>query len=268
MLDMATFDFDEDILRVIDRDGEPWFVAKDLCRILDLENVARTVSRLDEDERGVTTVNTPGGNQEMTIVSESGLYALIFTSRKPEAKRFRKWVTSEVLPSIRRTGRYEGAPPRAHPAPRADMQDMPARDRDFWLAATREARILAGPRAARRLWDKSPLPPIPDPDVEDCTDFGEDDEIIRFFTECVTVTGHAADFLTARALIRACNDWLIDQGYTQWGPRGLSLRIRALADAYIDPETGRRFRPAKQKVTGYAGLRLKSGVTPPDPVTT
>ena len=72
----------------------------------------KAVGRIDDDERGTTTVRTPGGPQEVLTVNESGVYALIFTSRKPEAKRFRKWVTSEVLPAIRRTGRYETSDPR------------------------------------------------------------------------------------------------------------------------------------------------------------
>lgn len=94
-------------MRVVMRDGCPWFVAKDACEILEIQNASDTVSKgLDEDEWGIDTVYTPGGNQEMLIVSESGLYALIFKSRKSEARAFRKWVTSVVLPAIRKTGGY------------------------------------------------------------------------------------------------------------------------------------------------------------------
>lgn len=98
-------------VRTINRDGEPWFVAKDVCGILELTNITETLRTLDEDERGsfrITEGTSPaGGNPNVIIISESGLYALIFKSRKPEAKAFRKWVTSEVLPAIRKTGRYE-----------------------------------------------------------------------------------------------------------------------------------------------------------------
>lgn len=90
----------------IDDQGNPWWVAADVCAVLGLEQVSRAISRLDEDEKGVTISNTPGGRQELSTVSESGLYSLILTSRKPDAKRFKKWVTAEVLPSIRKTGRY------------------------------------------------------------------------------------------------------------------------------------------------------------------
>lgn len=88
-------------------DGEPYFVAKDVCSILGISNHNDVVGRLDDDERRGSVMPTPSGRQIMTIVNESGLYNLIFRSNKPEAKSFRKWVTSEVLPTLRRTGRYE-----------------------------------------------------------------------------------------------------------------------------------------------------------------
>lgn len=93
-------------VRVIMRDSEPWFVAKDVCECLDLANSRDAVSRLDDDEKGVGKADTLGGSQDMMLISESGLYTLVMRSNKPEAKVFRKWVTSEVLPSIRRTGSY------------------------------------------------------------------------------------------------------------------------------------------------------------------
>jgi len=102
------FKFDESPVRVVMKDGEPWFVAKDLCEILDHSNHRMAVSALDDDEKGVSIADTPGGPQETLTVNESGLYSLIFTSRKPEAKRFRKWVTGAVLPEIRKTGSYQG----------------------------------------------------------------------------------------------------------------------------------------------------------------
>ena len=86
---------------------EPWFVAKDVCQVLGIEKHRDAISRLDEDERGSVLVDTLGGKQQFTAANESGLDHLIFQSRKPEAKKFRKWVTAEVLPSIRKTGRYE-----------------------------------------------------------------------------------------------------------------------------------------------------------------
>lgn len=93
-------------VRIVEKDGEPWFVAKDVCDILALGNPRSSIALLDEDERGVHSMDPPSGKQEMGIISEAGLYSLILRSRKPEAKAFKRWVTHEVLPSIRKTGAY------------------------------------------------------------------------------------------------------------------------------------------------------------------
>jgi prophage antirepressor-like protein len=102
------FKFDESLVRAIVKEGEPWFVAKDVCDILDIGDPSKTVDRLDEDEIGTTSIRTTSGPREMLTVNGSGVYSLVFTSRKPEAKRFRKWVTGTVLPEIRKTGSYQG----------------------------------------------------------------------------------------------------------------------------------------------------------------
>ena len=93
-------------VRVEEINGDPWFVAADVCRALDLGNSRQAITRLDEDEKGVTLNDTLGGKQEMTIINEAGLYTLVLSSRKPEAKAFKRWITHEVLPSIRRNGAY------------------------------------------------------------------------------------------------------------------------------------------------------------------
>lgn len=101
------FQFQSTTVRTVIKDGEPWFVAKDICDVLELSDTNAALRGLDEDEKGTTISRTPGGSQTMLTVNESGLYALVFKSRKPEAKTFRKWVTSEVLPTLRRTGKYD-----------------------------------------------------------------------------------------------------------------------------------------------------------------
>jgi prophage antirepressor-like protein len=93
-------------LRTAIINDEPWFVAKDVCDILEIGDTSSALRRLDDDEKGTHTILTLGGNQQMAIVNEAGLYNLIFTSRKDEAKQFKKWVTHEVLPQIRKTGSY------------------------------------------------------------------------------------------------------------------------------------------------------------------
>ena len=95
-------------IRTITRNGEPWFVANDVCQVL---GVFRTqIRRLDDDEKDVHTMHTPGGEQKINIINESGLYALILTSRKPQAQAFKRWITHEVIPAIRKTGSYGTKP--------------------------------------------------------------------------------------------------------------------------------------------------------------
>ena len=99
--------FQEQLVRArLDEQGNPWFVAKDVCAVLDIQDHHQAIEQLDDDERGRCTVPTPGGMQELKVISESGLYALIFRSRKPEAKAFKRWIIHEAVPSIRKRGLY------------------------------------------------------------------------------------------------------------------------------------------------------------------
>jgi hypothetical protein len=104
-------DGDNDEFRVVERNGDPWFVLLDVCRKLEISHTASAARILDDDEKDVLTMHTLGGGQSVTIISESGLYSLILRSRKDKAKAFRRWVTAEVLPSIRKTGGYGGKVP-------------------------------------------------------------------------------------------------------------------------------------------------------------
>ncbi len=136
-----SFSFSNQALSVLMIDGEPWFVASDVTDALTLSTEA--TRRLDDDEKGLRTVQTPGGQQEVIIINESGLYSLILTSRKPEAKKFKKWVTNEVLPSIRKTGGYT--------PPRQPINEATAA-LSFWDAAVKSLNIapsghLGGVRA-------------------------------------------------------------------------------------------------------------------------
>lgn len=106
MNELQVFNYNGNEVRTIQKDGEPWWVLKDVCEVLGLSSPHKVFDRLDEDEKGRNQIPTPGGEQEMTVVNESGLYNVILRSDKPEAKPFRKWVTSEVLPPIRKHGAY------------------------------------------------------------------------------------------------------------------------------------------------------------------
>jgi len=109
--EFTIFRFGGKEIRVIDKDGDPWFVAKDVCGALELTNSRKALTSLDDDEKGVTSTYTPGGNQEVAVVSESGMYTLVLRCRDAVNEgtvphKFRKWVTAEVIPAIRKTGEY------------------------------------------------------------------------------------------------------------------------------------------------------------------
>lgn len=104
---LATFIFEGASVQVIDKNNKPWFLAKDVCEILEIVNTTQAIAKLDDDERAMLNIGRQG---DANIIDESGLYSLIMTSRKLKAKRFKKWVTSEVLPSIRKTGSYSITP--------------------------------------------------------------------------------------------------------------------------------------------------------------
>lgn len=101
-------------VRTVDIGGEPWFVGKDVAEALGYSNPRKTlIDHVDDEDKGVTKCDTLGGKQEMIVINESGLYALIFSSKLDSARRFKRWVTSEVLPAIRKTGKYSVKPPKA-----------------------------------------------------------------------------------------------------------------------------------------------------------
>lgn len=108
---VTPFKFGVIAVRVVEIDSSPWFVAGDVCAALGISRTDDGVGRLDRDEKGAASIRTPGGDQQMTVINESGLYSLILGSRKPEAKAFKKWVTSEVLPAIRKNGQYVAPSP-------------------------------------------------------------------------------------------------------------------------------------------------------------
>jgi prophage antirepressor-like protein len=110
MHELINFNFDSNEIRTLAIEGEPWFVAKDICNSLDLFDVNKAVQGLEEEEKLVRKLFVSGQNRDLLMINESGLYSLILRSYKPEAKRFKKWITSEVLPSLRKTGTYEIQP--------------------------------------------------------------------------------------------------------------------------------------------------------------
>ena len=135
MTSLTQFTFHNEYnVRIIDLNGELWFVASDVASALDYRMASDMTRFLDDDEKGTHNLRTPSGSQDLTIINESGLYSAILKSRKPEAKKFKKWVTSEVLPSIRKTGKYE-APKPITPRNYINNNDMLNIKRLIWCCA-------------------------------------------------------------------------------------------------------------------------------------
>ena len=103
---LKVFDYNGSVVRTVERDNEVWFVAKDVCDVLELDNITEALRSLDDDELSSELMKSGSQGREMRIINEPGMYKLIFKSRKQEAKEFTRWVTHEVLPSIRKTGSY------------------------------------------------------------------------------------------------------------------------------------------------------------------
>lgn len=183
MTTLTPFAFEDHLVRIVTRDGEPWFVARDVCRALDLGTPQMAFQRIPDDEKGVSETDTldgRGGVQEMVILSEPGLYRLIFRSNKPVAERFRRWVFHEVLPAIRRTGRYE-APGGAG----EEAEALSEREKRFALDQVTEARITFGPHAARALWRAVGLTWVAEMDEASTGSIAVDDAVVRFARECL-----------------------------------------------------------------------------------
>ena len=149
---LVAFQFDTQEIRVVLIGGEPWFVAKDICDVLEQPSISKVLSRLKDYEKGLHSVLTLGGNQEMAIISESGLYRLVLTSRKPQAEPFQDWVVQVVLTDIRKTGSYSVQSP-----PQTTQPQLPSEEKAVKVAkAVAEIQNLISennPRLAQFLID-------------------------------------------------------------------------------------------------------------------
>ena len=141
---LIPFTYEDQPVRVVTIDGEPWFVLADLCKVLGLTQPNKVALRLADDAKGRNLIPTPGGAQEMTIVSEAGMYEVVIRSDKPEAVTFRRWLTTEVLPSIRKTGGYGTAPQLTEA--QIVQQALAITHRD--LEAAKERLAVVEPKAA------------------------------------------------------------------------------------------------------------------------
>ena len=153
--ELVPFHYSDTPVRVVVIDNEPWFVLADLCKVLTIGNGRDVAARLADDMKGVEPIDTPGGRQQMTVVSEAGMYEVVIRSDKPEAVTFRRWITTDVLPSIRRTGSYQTTP-AALPGRKelaqwvVEAEDRADREAAARIEAEQRAATLAAPAAA---WD-------------------------------------------------------------------------------------------------------------------
>jgi prophage antirepressor-like protein len=242
------FDYEGFAVRVAVIDGVEWFAGRDVCRCLEFVNHNQALLRLPDDERkGVCFTDPLGQNpQEFVAINEPGVYRLVFTSNKPEAERFRRWVFHEVLPSIRATGRYG-------PADALEPEQT-----QQCLALVREARLTLGRNAARALWLELGLP-----DVED---EGEKrgystpyDPIELFLTEACIITGYAAHTLSAPEISSAYAAWASRTGRPVLHAFTLRRRLPDYTRHSWPGEDGqlRPFWKAKSGTTVYRGIRLR-----------
>ena len=217
MNEIMPFMFGENVVRVItDGNGEPWFVAKDVCRVLGLENNRDAVSSLDEDEK--ITVANPDGNpragipHRYVVISESGLYALVFRSRKPQARDFSRWVRKEVLPALRKNGRYEvpGRQPVLEPPasfPPEALRLRPVMRQRLWRDALNTARLDDGGTPAALRWFSylcnlvAATPPAPAP---------ARDRVRAFFWQCCEYADGCR--VSGGALYEAFRRWCEESG--------------------------------------------------------
>lgn len=201
MTDIAMLDFEDRSIRTVMIDGEPWFVGKDVCACLEIGNHRDALGRLETDERQdcVGIADAIGRDRTTTVISEPGVYRLVFTSRTDVAERFKRWLAHEVLPSLRRTGRYE-MPPAADGLDRLSALDVIELGQT--MRTLREVRLTFGMRAARMLARRLP---IPDDIARPPEPPGGRDSVARFADDVVVRT------LGARVAASDLHD-----AYTAW----------------------------------------------------
>lgn len=143
MTDLQIFNNDRfGQVRIIPVDGELMFVAKDVCDCLEITKHRDAISRLDSDERGSVKLDTLGGKQDIAAINEYGLYSLVLSSRKPEAKDFKRWITHDVIPAIRKTGSYSMVIPQTLPeALRAYADEVESHNATKAIVAQQEQQI-------------------------------------------------------------------------------------------------------------------------------
>lgn len=244
---LKSFGFGDQLVRVVDRDDAGvWFVGNDVCAALEIKNARDGIGRLEDDERDcVGIADAMGRDRQTTIISESGVYALIFTSRKAVAVKFRKWVTGEVLPSIRKTGRYEqptnddegnGGPLGEIEAPFLGTKDEREQIRVAVLMV-RECKDLYGVVAGRQMWQKLgfPVPQIDlAPDQSDSSAPKEGD-VVKWGSK-VALTPSRRDATHKQDLYHNYVTWCGNAGFVAMVPERFFKMMLAMFGTEEHPE--------------------------------
>ena len=217
--DLIQHAFHGQAVRVItDEHGDPWFVAKDVCAILGITNVSDATARLDDDERGIATTDTLGGPQKVVTVSEAGVYGLVFVSRRPGAREFKRWVTHELLPEIRRTGSY------AVPQSREQRLALAVIDAQAMLAEKDERIAYLEPRAQ-----------VAD-DLLDATGDMSVGDAAKILTRAAVPIGETRLFTALAGL-----GWIYRGGDGRWHVKQTAIetgRMSTLPQTHYHPRTG------------------------------
>ena len=228
-------------VRVVMRDGKPWFVVKDICAILCITNSSMAVESLDDDEKGVSLTDTLGGEQNLLMVSESGLYTLILRSRQAVSKgspahKFRRWVTGELLPQIRHEGRFGPADPTAE----WDWQIIREK-----IITVRETRLTFGKKAAAVMWGRLGLPETSERQEKETKTNQGIDFVQQFLSDCTEEYG--AGQVQASVMKAAFDAWALAHKYPAMTDTAFGRCMTAL-DAKRRDSGRLRF---------YLGLKLK-----------
>ncbi len=234
---LQAFDFETTPVRTLLRDDQPWFIGKDVCAALEIKNHKDALGRLDDDERAEVGIADPSGTKYPTIISEPGIYRLVFTSRTDAAERFKRWLAHEVLPALRRTGTYT-APVRQ------DAPEAPVEDRLLWgmpFDKVRAAAImintaarLYGVKVAQRLYEAEPSLPHLRPSPQECPVEG-------FFPEFAWPADGSP--VSGSAFYDTYAAWATARDLQPIGPRRFG---EAAASRFMRRETGGRmmYKPA------------------------
>lgn len=252
---ITPFTYDNTQVRVLDRNGEPWFVLADLCKVLGASNPAVVAKRLDEADVSQTYTSSSGQRRAMTVVSEPGMYDVVVRSDSPAAKPFRRWVTHEVLPAIRRTGTYSTTP-----APALSGKELLA-------AAVLEAAETIKQQEAQLAAQREQLDkPLPKANTWDALCSGRGDHSITDAAKLLTSAGVATGPRKLHAQLQELG-WIHKNQRDKWAANQGRLNAGLLAEKvrhYIDDDGVSVLATPQVRVTPKGLERLRELLTPTD----